>query len=384
MRVAIIGAGLGGLATAIALRRQGIDAQVYERARELRPIGAGLTVAPNGLKALAAIDPDIVVNLLEVGSQNSRVYLRRANGDLITNIETTFLDRYRQPALNILWSSLQKVLLDFLEAYSVNLGHRLVGFECPGHGIVLHFDDRDPVKADLLIGADGINSTVRQIMIGDGPPRYAGRLSWRSVIAFQHPSLLPDEVTFFAGADGKNFAMFDVGSGLVFWSATALRPDWPVSDNTQTAGHRVQETFADWAPLVQQVLGVTPPEDIVERPIEDRTPLTQWSSGPVTLLGDAAHAMVPSLGQGANTAFEDAWELAQSLALQPNGEAALVRYEKSRIPRTQVIHARSADQGSRYYKADNEIFSRGVLERASASQRDFEDWLYGYTPALPA
>src|SRR5690242_12889365 len=109
MRVAIIGAGLGGLATAIALRRQGIDAQVYERARELRPIGAGLTVAPNGLKALAAIDPDIVVNLLEVGSQNSRVYLRRANGDLITNIETTFLDRYRQPALNILWSSLQKI-----------------------------------------------------------------------------------------------------------------------------------------------------------------------------------------------------------------------------------------------------------------------------------
>jgi len=90
--------------------------------------------------------------------------------------------------------------------------------------------------------------------------------------------------------------------------------------------------------------------------------------------------MVPSLGQGANTAFEDAWELSRSLAVQPSIEAALSHYENSRVYRSQIIHARSALQGNRYYEADNEIFSRGVLEQANAAQREFEDWLYGYMP----
>lgn len=379
MKVAIIGAGLGGLATAIALRQHGISVDVYERARELRAIGAGLTVAPNGLRALAAIDPGIVARLLELGSQNRRFQLRKPGGDLIAALATTYMDRYGQPALNILWSKLQQTLVEFLPSDSIHLGHRLIGFERAANGMALHFDGRDPVAADLIIGADGINSAVRQAIIDDGAPRYAGRMSWRGVIRCPHPSLLPDEVTFFAG-DSKNFAVFDVGGGLTFWSATVLWPDPAVSGDAAAVKSRVMEAFAGWTPPIPEILAGMQPEDIVERPIEDRMPLTQWSSGPVTLLGDAAHAMVPSLGQGANTAFEDALELSRSLAYAPNIEAALAEYETSRIPRTQVIHARSADQGSQYYKADNEVFSRSILERATAGQQEFEDWLYDYTP----
>ena len=379
MEVAIIGGGLGGLATAIALRKQGISVQIYERARELRAIGAGLTVAPNGLKALSAIDPAIVARLLELGSQNRRFQLRKAGGELIAALATTYMDRYGQPALNILWSNLQQTLVGFLPADCIHLNHRLIGIERAAGNPALHFDGRDPVAADLVVGADGINSAVRQAIINDGPPRYAGRLSWRGVVRCQHPSLLPDEVTFFAG-DGKNFAVFDVGGGLTFWSATALWPEPPASGDAAAVRFRVTEAFAGWTPPIPEILAATPPEEIVERPIEDRAPLTHWSSGPVTLLGDAAHAMVPSLGQGANTAFEDAWELSQSLASQPTIEAALLHYEQSRIPRTLVIHARSADQGSRYYEADNEVFSRSILEQATAGQREFEDWMYGYTP----
>jgi salicylate hydroxylase len=129
------------------------------------------------------------------------------------------------------------------------------------------------------------------------------------------------------------------------------------------------------------MMEATPAEDIVERPICDRLPSTRWSHGRVTLLGDAAHAMVPALGQGANTAFEDAWELSECLAGTLDVEAALTRYDKSRTYRTQIIQARSALQGSRSYEADGETFLRGVIEQASATQSEFEDWLYKYDPS---
>lgn len=379
-RVVVVGAGLGGLAVAIALRKQGFDTQIYEKAHELRPVGAGLSLAPNGLKALEAINPEIIGALMEMGRRTHIVNLRKFTGDLITKIAPNFIGNYKWPMLSIRWSCLQNTLASFLAPDAINLSHRLVRFKQKGDKVEVYFDNGGAVTADIVIGADGIDSRVREILMNDGPPRYAGRLSWRGVIRYQSDLLLPNEVTFIAGSDGKNFALFDVGHGYIFWSAGALSPDGAMSENAAAAKHRVLEIFAGWAPPVGTIVEATPPEEIVERPIEDRIPLTSWSRGGVTLLGDAAHAMVPSLGQGANTAFEDAWELSRSLAVQPSIEAALSHYENSRVYRSQIIHARSALQGNRYYEADNEIFSRGVLEQANAAQREFEDWLYGYMP----
>jgi salicylate hydroxylase len=180
------------------------------------------------------------------------------------------------------------------------------------------------------------------------------------------------------GPDGKVFAWFDVGGGFIFWSAASLASEDSVADQTTTAKQRVQQIFSDWAPALTAMLEATPADDIVERPICDRLPATRWSHGRVTLLGDAAHAMVPALGQGANTAFEDAWELSRALARTPDVEAALASYDKSRTYRTQIIQARSALQGSRSYGADGETFLAGVIAQASATQSEFEDWLYSY------
>ncbi len=380
--VVIAGAGLGGLATAIALRRHGIDARIYEKARELRPVGAGLSLAPNGLTALEAIVPGIVGSLKVLGSEVSSARVRKSNGDLIAENSITFLAKYRQPMLNIRWSFLQETLAAFLEPGVVHLNRRLTGFEQNKDKVEIVFDNGEKVTADLLIGADGINSAVRQSLAGDGPPRYAGRLSWRAVIRYEHALLRPNEVTFMAGPDGKNFAIFDVGGGYIFWSAGALSSDDSVSGNAAEAKRRVQQVFAGWASPADTILEATDAANIVERPIYDRMPLTGWSRGRVTLLGDAAHAMVPALGQGANTAFEDAGELAQLLARQPGVEEALARYDTSRIYRTQIIHARSALQGNRYYEPDVEKFVRGVLEQANADQTAFEDWLYSYIPPV--
>jgi salicylate hydroxylase len=182
------------------------------------------------------------------------------------------------------------------------------------------------------------------------------------------------------GIDGKIFTLIDVGSNFLFWSAGALSEE-SLSENPTAVKSRVLKTYAGWASPVEAIVSATPPEDIIERPIVDRPPLPTWSQGRVTLLGDAAHPMVPSLGQGANTAFEDAWELSQCLTHQPTLAAAIASYEQSRIYRTQVIQARSALQGSQSYGDDSANFLRGIAEQVQVSQAEFEDWLYRYSPA---
>ncbi len=384
-KVVIVGAGLGGLAMAIALRRQGIDAQVYEKARELRPIGAALSLFPNGLNALEAIAPNIVVLLKALGSQINHVTVSTSTGELIENNRINLMKRYNQPMLNIRWSCLQETLASALTPDVIHLNHELVNFKQNENEVEINFDNGKTVTANLLIGADGINSTVRQISIGDGSPRYCGRLSWRAVIKYQHHLLPPNKITIMIGADGKAFTLWDLGSGYIFWGAGARSTAPSISDSATIAKHRVLEKFADWANPVKDILEATAPKDIIERPIYDRHQLTRWSSGRVTLLGDAAHAMMPTLGQGANMAFEDVWELSQSLAHESTIETALASYENKRIYRTQVAQARCGlrawIQGTHSYDPNSGFFLPGVVEQAQASRRDFEDWIYSYTPS---
>ncbi len=332
------------------------------------------------MNALEAIAPGITTSLKRAASQVVRVNVRKETGELIVQNPITLAKSYGQPMLNIRWSSLQETLASELPSDIIHLNHRCTYFNHNNKQVEIGFENGKTTHADLLIGADGIHSIVRQLMVGDGPPRYAGRLSWRAVIRYQHPLLLADEVTIMTGANGKIFTLIDVGDGIIFWSA-GLSADDSLVGNSEDVKSRVLKTFAGWAEPVEAIVQATDAPTIVERPIWDRPPLKSWSSGRVTLLGDAAHPMVPSLGQGANTAFEDAWELAQFLTREASVEAALSSYENSRIRRTQIIQARSAFQGSRSYDADSETFLRGVAEQAQASQAEFEDWLYGYSPS---
>lgn len=382
-KVAIIGAGLGGLAVAIALHKQGINAQVYEKAHFLRSVGAGLSILPNGLNSLEAIAPGITESLKVAGSQTQMLTLKKSTGEAIAQKSVALLEKYGQPMLQIRWSRLQEILASALPTEIIHLDYRCIGFEQNEQGVEVHFDGRDTVQADLLIGADGLNSAVRQTMIGDGDPRYAGRMSWRAVLKYSHEMLPANEVMSMTAPDGKIFGFFDLGSGYMFWSAASLWPDESLIQ-TGDAKSRIQEKFGNWAEPVPAILKVTDTEDIVERPIYDRPPLQTWSQGRVTLLGDAAHPMVPLLGQGANTAFEDAWELSQYLCHAPDIETAFANYENSRKPRTQIIQIRNAVQANRSYKADSETYLRGMMEQAQVSDREFEEWLYNYKPSVVA
>ncbi|MBE9006918.1 FAD-dependent monooxygenase [Fortiea sp. LEGE XX443] len=381
-KVAIVGAGLGGLTVAIALHKKGINAQVYEKASFLRPIGAGLSIVPNGLHCLEAIVPGITDLLKQAGSETRMLTLKKSTGEIIAQKSVNLIDKYSQPMLQIRWSRLQEILASALPTENIHLNYRCINFEQNDKSIKVYFDGNKTVEVELLIGADGLNSAVRQTMIGDGEPRYAGRMSWRAVLQYSHEMLHPDEVMSMTAPDGKIFGFFDLGGGYIMWSAAALSPGKPLKQSASDIKSYVQEKFANWAEPVQAIIKATNAEDIIERPICDRPPLSNWSQGRVTLLGDAAHPMVPLLGQGANTAFEDAWELSQFLCHAPNLATALACYEKSRQPRTQIIQIRNAVQANRAYKADSEVYLRGMMEKAQVSDREFEEWLYGYNPSL--
>jgi salicylate hydroxylase len=380
MNIAIIGGGIGGLATANALLKKGFNVQVYERAKVLRPIGAGLSLTPNGLNSLNAVQSGIAELLTQAGSPIHTLTLKRSTGETIASKPMEIMQKYGQPILSIQWSKLQAVLASTLPPEIIHLQHRCVGFEQQDNSVKIYFKGGKTVQVDLLIGADGINSVVRQGIIGDGFPNYAGRMSWRAIVRYSHEQLSPNATTLITAPDGKNFMLMDVGEGYTFWSASALSADDYINRRTIDAKTRVLERFAEWADPIEAIIAATSATDIVERPICDSPPLEHWSKSRVTLLGDAAHPVVPSLGQGANMAFEDAYELAECLSVTLNIEAALNAYENSRIPRTAIICDRSATQGYRAYQRDSETTFTEMMKPSQMSQDDFEAWLYRYNP----
>ncbi len=374
-KVAIIGGGIGGLATAIALRKQGIDAHVYEKARELRPVGAGLALNPNGLKALEAVEPTIVEQLKQAGSILKVLSLRKNSGEIIQQTKITMMEKYGQPLLSIRWSRLQEILAAALPPEIIHLNHRCVGFTQNHKSVTVEFEDKKTVEVDLVVGADGIKSAVRQILIGDSEPRYLGRMSWRGLLKYSHELLGANEVVRMT-APPKNVTLMDVGEGYMFFNFSMLCVDDSRSGNAADVKYRVLKEFREWVSPVPEIMEAIDAEIIVELPISDRPPLSSWSKGRVTLLGDAAHPMSPSIGQGANTAFEDGYELSEYLAKAPNLEAALGLYHGSRIERTQIIQARSAFTGRRAYEPDSEKY----LQERLRSNEEFQDWLYKYDP----
>ncbi|MEH2014575.1 FAD-dependent oxidoreductase [Nostoc sp.] len=379
-KVAIVGAGPGGLAAAIALRSQGIDVQVYEKAQEFRPAGTGLGLAPNGLNFLDAIAPGIVETLKSSGCEVYHTVLKNIQGETIRTNATKFLEQYGQPLLTVWWYRLQQVLASRLPSDIIHLNHRCIGFEQDENGVEIHFDGEKPVYADLLIGADGVNSVIRETLFGEGKPNYIGSMCWRAVIKYHHELFNDYELVFVKG--NKQFMyILNVGGGYTSWINRKLSPDYSLSHSADQVKSRILHELADWDESFRAVVEATPAEQIWEGPICDRPPLTHWSQGRVTLLGDAAHPMAPAMAQGANTTFEDAYELGECFSHSVNLQEALISYKQRRLERTKIIQARSAWGEMRYY--DDTSTSPGQAEqRQMPLNEDFSKWLYNYKPSL--
>lgn len=341
MRALVVGGGIGGVAAALALVREGVDAIVCERAEELREVGAGLTVWPNAMRALERIGlADLVWSLgrpFGVGrilDSRGRVLVEGARREILER-------RFGWPGTVLHRHRLLDALAGALPPGVVRLGQRCVGFEQDAAGVTVRFADGLVERADLLVGADGLDSTVRSALLGERKPRYAGYTAYRGIT----PRGTGGDIAFESWGVGQRFGFVPaVDGGMYWWAALTV----PAGLDPPPAEHKAEllRRYRGWFAPIEQVIDDTPDDAILRHDVFDRPTTRGWSRGRVTLLGDAAHPVTPDLGQGACLALEDAVVLAACLRAEPDVAAALETYERRRVPRARFIERHSRMMGT--------------------------------------
>ncbi|MFO0847966.1 MAG: FAD-dependent monooxygenase [Gemmataceae bacterium] len=341
MRVLVIGGGIGGLAAALAVRQAGHTPAVFERAPDLREVGAGITLWTNAVKGLRRLDGWDAVQ--PHTTPLTRSELRTWDGRVISRADLGPLcDRLGAPTVGIHRADLQRGLAETLGADHLTLGAACVGFDQDAGGVTARFADGRTEHGDLLIGADGLKSAVRVQLHGQEKPRYSGYTAWRGVAVIDRPEV-PLGVTLLAMGKGSQFGYLPIGGGRTYWFATANVPEGQLDPPGRTKAELLAR-FADWYAPVPAVIDATPEPAILRNDIVDRPPVRGWGTGRVTLLGDAAHPTTPNLGQGGCMAIEDAVVLGRHLAAA-DPAAGLRAYEAERYTRTATVTNSSRSLG---------------------------------------
>lgn len=340
VRAAIIGGGIGGLAAALALREVGVETIIIERVVSMREVGAGLSIWSNAVNALRGLG--LEADVLASASVIERTLVQTPEGRLITRNEFGAISRVAgAPCICVHRAVLQKVLLDSLPPDSIRTGVRCCGFD--DSTVILESGER--IKVDVLVGADGISSVIRGELHGTEAPRYAGYTCWRGMCRYM--GVLPDRSALLVIGAGSQFGIWPCGAGRFYWFLTKNE-----APRTTQAKAQALAVCRNWAAPIPEIIDGTPADAIFQNDIVDRPPLRWWGRGSVTLLGDAAHASTPNLGQGACQALEDAVVLAHCLCETRPIERALRQYERIRIPRTTAI-VRNSWQAGRILQLDS-------------------------------
>ena len=329
----IVGGGIGGLTAAYALLRSGWEVAVFERVPAYREVGAGLTLWTNAINALKHLD--LADEVVAAGGRMRVGEVRTSDGRVLSRTHSEDHERrLGAPTICIHRSELLVILASHTPSADLTLGAACVGFTQEADGVTLALSDGRQEHGDVLIGADGLRSVVREQLLGAISPRFAGYLAWRGVTDFQSDSL-PVGYSSETWGRGLRFGIVPLGRGRVYWYAT----ENAASDTSAPPDlkARLLGRFATWHDPIRAILEATDESAILQNGIYDLDPQPVWGVGRVTLLGDAIHPTTPNLGQGACQAIEDAVVLAQCLSGEEDTVSALRIYEAKRRKRTTQI-----------------------------------------------
>jgi 2-polyprenyl-6-methoxyphenol hydroxylase-like FAD-dependent oxidoreductase len=335
MKINIIGAGIGGLTAAIALQGKGHQVEIFEAAAELRPVGAGIIMASNAMQIARRLG--FAEAIYSTGNVLAHFGIGDHQGKPIQLMDIQAVrQKYGEASVSIHRGALQQILLQHLPNTSIQLNKRLNALEqLPNGRVKATFLDGSSEESDLLIGADGLRSTTRKAIFGEKPLRYSSHTCWRGIIPYriENPS---KTLELWAKTGGKRIAMIQIDPERVYFYYTEKRqPGYKVPVSEQVA--YLSEQMQDFPPQYAELIALAKPEEIFHDDLYDLQPLAIWHHNAVMLLGDAAHATTPNMGQGGCQAVEDAWYLADFLERYPDYAAAFDAYEQFRRPKVNYV-----------------------------------------------
>ncbi|MDZ8184551.1 MAG: FAD-dependent monooxygenase [Nostoc sp. ChiSLP02] len=337
-KIIIIGGGIGGAATALALHKGGFEPVVYERTKQLREVGAGIALWANATHILKNFS--LLKEALEVGYVTTNYQFNSQNGKELVNIP---VDNLELPVIAIHRAELHQLLWRHVPKENLVLGQTFEKLEILENKVRAHFSSGLIVEGDALIGSDGLRSRVRDALKCSQPLIYRNFKTWRGLTDYVPRGYYPGYIQEFLGR-GQGFGFMMLGKGRMYWyaaaTATEAQPDAPIGRKKE-----LEIMFQDWFVSVPELIAATDEADILTTYLYDRPPTQPWSKQNITLLGDAAHPMLPTMGQGACTALEDAFVVAKCLKEQANPTLAFQQYELERFRRTKAIVEQSLRAG---------------------------------------
>lgn len=330
----IVGGGIAGLTLAAALHAQGFEVDLIERNPTRQTVGAGMAIQPNAIRALRALELDGAV--VGRGMVLYRWGFCDRQGQLLCEIDLQDFWNGVGPFIGIERAKLQQALLIGVAAVPCRLGTSVIALRQDPDGVSIRFSDGSSGRYDLVVGADGISSSIRELAFGVNPPAGAGHIAWRSVVPMR-PAKLCDLQLFFG--DRCFFGLCPVGSGHTYGFGHVAEPHF--HDDVRGRLARLRRRFDEFAEPVQQFLAALDCDEQVHCSTVEWLDQVEWHRGHVVLIGDAAHASSPMMGQGGGMAVEDAYVLAECLRSAHTVEAALGRYVTRRKPRVSWVQQES-------------------------------------------
>ena len=349
MRVLIAGGGIGGMTAALCCLHFGHDVVLFEQAAELGEVGAGLQIPPNAMKVFNAlgIEDLIAKNAFRPAAIEAR--MGKSGRHIFTiPLAQQAIDMWGAPYLHIHRADYISALETALRAKSKNvlqLGANVLGYQQDNQGVTVRLKDGRAVKGDILIGADGINSVIRKQMPGPDTAVFTGNMAWRAVVPLDAlGDLAPNPTACVWMGRGKHGVTYRLRQGkLANFVGVVERDDWTQESWTELGRQDdALRDFEGWHPTITNLIKAVKPEALYRWALFDRAPLAQWTGGRATLLGDAAHPMLPFLAQGAAMAVEDSWVLAREISnTERPVDESLEAYQSLRLSRTRKTQLKS-------------------------------------------